>query len=86
MLFIFIVSHTTVRSVSVKDSESDEPPEKYVRHLARHEYRVGIERTSGDPLNPYLAATVAVKSTVVEEEPELRTPSAAPSDTESDSN
>lgn len=32
------VSHMTVRSVSVQDSDSDEPPEKYVRHLARHEY------------------------------------------------
>lgn len=33
------VSHTTVRSVSVQDSDSDDPPEKYVRYLARHEYR-----------------------------------------------
>lgn len=33
------VSRTTVRSVSIQDSESDEPPEKCVRHLARHEYR-----------------------------------------------
>lgn len=33
------VSHTTVRSVSVQGSDSDEPPEKYVRYLARHEYR-----------------------------------------------
>lgn len=33
------VSHTTVRSVSLQNSDSDEPPEKYVRYLARHEYR-----------------------------------------------
>lgn len=33
------VSHTTVRSVSISNSDSDSPPEKYVRHLARHEYR-----------------------------------------------
>lgn len=33
------VSHTTCRSVSVQESDSDEPPEKYVRYLARHEYR-----------------------------------------------
>lgn len=32
-------SHTTVRSVSVQDSDSDDPPEKYVRYLARHEYK-----------------------------------------------
>lgn len=32
-------SHTTVRSVSLQGSDSDEPPEKYVRYLARHEYK-----------------------------------------------
>lgn len=32
------VSHTTIRSVSVQDSDSDDPPEKYVRYLARYEY------------------------------------------------
>ena len=34
------VSHTTVRSVSISNSPSDDPPEKYVRQLARHEYRL----------------------------------------------
>lgn len=33
------VSHTTVRSVSLSNGARDEPPEKYVRYLARHEYR-----------------------------------------------
>lgn len=33
------VSHMTVRSVSIQESDSDDPPEKYVRYLARHEYR-----------------------------------------------
>lgn len=33
------VSHTTVRSVSLQNTDSDDPPEKYVRYLARHEYR-----------------------------------------------
>lgn len=33
------VSHTTARSVSFQNSDSDEPPEKYVRNLSRHEYR-----------------------------------------------
>ena len=33
------VSHTTARSVSFQDFEGDEPPEKYVKHLSRHEYR-----------------------------------------------
>lgn len=38
-------SHTTVRSVSLQNSDSDEPPEKYVRYLARHEYRSYIFET-----------------------------------------
>lgn len=33
------VSHTTARSVSLQNSDSDNPPEKYVRNLSRHEYR-----------------------------------------------
>jgi hypothetical protein len=33
------VSHTTVRSVSLSNGAKDDPPEKYVRYLARHEYR-----------------------------------------------
>ena len=33
------VSHTMIRSVSIQNSDSDEPPEKFVKHLSRHEYR-----------------------------------------------
>ncbi|KAI8432496.1 hypothetical protein MSG28_004877 [Choristoneura fumiferana] len=32
------VSHVTVRSVSLQNHDRDDPPEKYVRYLARHEY------------------------------------------------
>lgn len=34
-----VVSHNTVRSISVQDSDSDDPPEKYVRYLSRYEYQ-----------------------------------------------
>lgn len=36
-----VVSHATIRSVSVQDSDSDDPPEKYVRYLSRYEYQYG---------------------------------------------
>ncbi|XP_073832977.1 stoned B isoform X2 [Musca autumnalis] len=79
------VSHTTIRSVSVQESDSDEPPEKYVRYLARHEYKVGIETTHGESTNAYLAATRPIR-----EEPEPEKPAASPvpppSDSDSDSN
>jgi hypothetical protein len=44
------VSHTTVRSVSLSNGAKDEPPEKYVRYLARHEYRY---EHSADVVNGY---------------------------------
>ena len=48
------VSHTTLRSLAVSTGE---PPEKYVRYLARHEYIVEIERTAGPGPAAYVAAT-----------------------------
>ncbi|XP_050527345.1 LOW QUALITY PROTEIN: protein stoned-B-like [Daktulosphaira vitifoliae] len=57
------VSHTTVRSVSIVNSEKDSPPEKYLRLMARHEYRVEIEHIHGEvEENPYLAATAMPKT------------------------
>lgn len=55
------VSHTTARSVSLQNSESDNPPEKYVRNLSRHEYRIGIEHTQGEGPGAYAAATLTKK-------------------------
>ncbi|XP_032517900.2 protein stoned-B isoform X1 [Danaus plexippus] len=54
------VSHMVVRSVSLQDHDGD-PPEKYVRYLARHEYKVAIERTTGAPTAAY--ALAAAKDT-----------------------
>ncbi|XP_017487254.1 PREDICTED: protein stoned-B [Rhagoletis zephyria] len=77
------VSHTTVRSVSVQDSDSDEPPEKYVRYLARHEYKVGIETTHGESTNAYLAATRPIRE---EPTPKPAASPVPPSDSDTDSN
>ncbi|XP_031766875.2 protein stoned-B-like [Galleria mellonella] len=52
------VSHMTVRSVSLQNHDND-PPEKYVRYLARHEYIVGIERTSGQAAPAYAVAAAS---------------------------
>ncbi|XP_061390415.1 protein stoned-B-like [Musca vetustissima] len=78
------VSHTTIRSVSVQESESDEPPEKYVRYLARHEYKVGIETTHGESTNAYLAATRPIREEPAEKP--AASPVPPPSDSDSDSN
>ncbi|CAG5023747.1 unnamed protein product [Parnassius apollo] len=65
------VSHTTVRSVSLQNHDND-PPEKYVRYLARHEYTVGIERTSGQAAPAYALAACT---------PAAPAPAPAPADT-----
>ncbi|KPJ04670.1 Protein stoned-B [Papilio xuthus] len=65
------VSHTTVRSVSLQNHDGD-PPEKYVRYLARHEYIVGIERTSGQAAPAYALAAAAPAA------PPAASPAAAP--------
>ncbi|XP_045608897.2 LOW QUALITY PROTEIN: protein stoned-B [Procambarus clarkii] len=49
------VSHCVMRSVSVT---SEEPPEKYVRYLSRHEYRIEMEFSSGSGPADYIAATM----------------------------
>lgn len=36
------VSHTTLRSISVN---CDAPPEKFVRYLAKYEYKIGLNIT-----------------------------------------
>lgn len=54
------VSNTVLRSVSVLGG-SGEPPEKFVKYLARHEYKLEIEFTEKE-LNSYaVAAKLPVK-------------------------
>ncbi|KOC62498.1 Protein stoned-B [Habropoda laboriosa] len=80
------VSHTTARSVSFQNSDSDTPPEKYVRNLSRHEYRVGIEHTQGEGPGAYVSATFTRK--IPETTPETTTQveaSDADADADSDS-
>ncbi|GBP22309.1 Protein stoned-B [Eumeta japonica] len=75
------VSHVTIRSVSLQNHDSD-PPEKYVRYLARHEYIVGIERTTGTAPAAYVAAvTVDAKP----EPPPAPAPLPQPPSSDSDS-
>lgn len=77
------VSHTTARSVSLQNSDSDAPPEKYVRNLSRHEYRVGIEHTQGEGPGAYVTATMAKK--IPESTPEVQETPEAPAESDSDS-
>ena len=49
----------------------DEPPEKFVKYLARHEYKIGIDFQEGKEKDAYRAAT-AKPPTPPPAEPEMR--------------
>lgn len=59
------VSHCVMRSVSVT---SEDPPEKYVRYLARQEYRIEMEFSSGTGPAEYVAATMKTPEQLQKEE------------------
>ena len=69
------VSHAVVRSVSVS---SEEPPEKYVRYVAKYEMKVGLSVSFQYEENEYAAAVSvtnpARKPSVVEDKPAEKAP------------
>ena len=65
------ISNTVLRSVSLQNSDSDEPAEKFVKYLARHEYKLEIDFAEKET-NTYAAVTKKVEpKPVQEEEPAL---------------
>jgi hypothetical protein len=52
-------SYTVLRSVSIIDG-SGEPPEKAVKYIARHEYKIGIKFVDAKEEDSYRAATAKV--------------------------
>ncbi len=62
------VSNTVLRSVSVQPM-GEEPPEKFVKYLARHEYRLEIDFAEKEE-NTYKAVTKKVEAAAPEPEPE----------------
>jgi len=64
-------SYTVLRSVSIVDG-SGEPPEKFVKYLARHEYKIGIKFIDEKTQDSYRAATAAVPAEPIQEEEEMR--------------
>jgi hypothetical protein len=81
------VSNTVLRSVSVANG-SGEPPEKFVKYLARHEYKLEIEFTEKE-LNTYAAVAKVQKepSPVASPtgDPDFPDENGRPADSDSDS-
>ncbi|XP_077522559.1 stoned B [Amblyomma americanum] len=70
------VSHTTVRSISVSN---ENPPEKYVRYLSKHEYRVEMELQTGEvpPSETEISSLAAVAQQAPPYEPATTVAAAA---------
>ncbi|KAH7942182.1 hypothetical protein HPB49_021780 [Dermacentor silvarum] len=70
------VSHTTVRSISVSN---ENPPEKYVRYLSKHEYRVELELQTGEvpPSETEISSLAAVAQQAAPYEPPASATAAA---------
>ena len=66
-------SYTVLRSVSIQDGANDEPPEKFVKYLSRHEYKVGIKFITEKEQDSYRAMTAKEpEKPPAKEEPEMR--------------
>ena len=63
------VSNTVLRSVSVSGG-SGEPPEKFVKYLARHEYKLEIEFTEKEANTYAVAAKLPTKEPTPPETPQ----------------
>ena len=89
-----MVSRAQVRSISVK-STADDPPDRWVHHLAKYEYRVEIEFTDkpkaplqdvGDaPMSPETPRAAAAADSEFPETPPLPTKEGGDAATDSDS-
>ena len=77
------VSHTVLRSVSIQGG-SGEPPEKYVKYIGRHEYKLEIDFTEKE-VSSYRAAvkSAPVPEPVPQGDPDF--PDVKPQDSDSDS-
>eukprot|EP00094_Tigriopus_californicus_P003267 TCALIF_03142-PA protein Name:"Similar to stnB Protein stoned-B (Drosophila melanogaster)" AED:0.42 eAED:0.43 QI:0/0/0/0.8/1/1/10/0/824 len=69
------VSHTVLRSVSILEGSGD-PPEKFAKYLARHEYKLEIEFTEKEQ-NTYAAAATQ-KKVIMEKEASEEKPQGDP--------
>ena len=81
------VSNTVLRSVSVSGG-SGEPPEKFVKYLARHEYKLEIEFTEKEANTYAVAAKLPAKEPTPPETPQAGDPDfpeERPNDDSSDS-
>ena len=83
------ISNTVLRSVSIQQG-SGEPPEKFVKYLARHEYKLEIDFAEKET-NTYMAVTKKVSKPTPEpdefgkEYPDFPDENGAKKDSDSDS-
>lgn len=65
-----VVSHAVVRSISISQSDSETPPEKYAAYVSRVDYKLKMSIEHEDEMNAYNAVTAsAIKKQTIQETP-----------------
>lgn len=65
-----VISHAVVRSISISQSDSETPPEKYAAYVSRVDYKLKMTIEHEDEMNAYNAVTASViKKQAIQEQP-----------------
>lgn len=63
------ISHAVVRSISISQSDSDTPPEKYASYVSKIDYKLKMTIEHESDINPYLAVTASAIKKPIQETP-----------------
>jgi len=63
------ISHAVVRSISISQSDSDTPPEKYASYVSKMDYKAKMRIEHESDINAYLAVTASAIKKPIQETP-----------------
>ena len=63
------ISHAVVRSISVSQSDSDSPPEKYASYVSKIDYKLKMSIEHENEVNPYAIVSSKANAKPLQETP-----------------
>lgn len=64
-----VVSHAVVRSISISQSQSESPPEKYASYVSKIDYKLKMKIEHENQINAYDSITASVIKKPIQETP-----------------
>lgn len=64
-----VISHAVVRSISISQSDSETPPEKYAAYVSKVDYKLKMTIEHEDEMNAYNAMTASAIKKPIQETP-----------------